>query len=46
MILCALPVITLIVVIVQLVRLALSDCDLSLQWAEKFGKSVGKIRKN
>lgn len=26
---------------IQLLRLVLSDCDLQLQWAEKFGKSTG-----
>ena len=28
-------------IIIQLVRLLLADCDLQLQWAEKFGNSTG-----
>ena len=31
-----------LLVVVQLVRLAITDCDLTLQWASRFGKKVGK----
>jgi hypothetical protein len=34
-----------ICLIVQCVRLFLSDCDLELQWAEMFGYSTGKVFK-
>lgn len=30
-------------IIVQILRLALGDCDLQLQWAEKLGKSTGVL---
>ncbi|KAK7104073.1 dehydrogenase/reductase SDR family member 7-like [Littorina saxatilis] len=33
-----------LIVIVQVTRLVLSDCDLTLQWAEKFGKKVGSLK--
>ena len=28
--------------LVQILRLAYTDCDLQLQWAERFGKSTGQ----
>lgn len=30
-------------IVIQLVRLALADCDLQLQWADKLGKSTGVL---
>ena len=29
--------------LVQILRLVFTDCDLQLQWAEKFGKSTGIV---
>ena len=45
MILSLLVVVFAVVVIVQLIRLAFSDCDLTLQFADKFGRKVGKYGK-
>ena len=28
--------------LVQILRLVYTDCDLQLQWAERFGKSTGQ----
>ena len=33
----------LVLFLVQIVRFFCADCDLQLQWAEKFGKSTGKL---
>ncbi|KAH3859181.1 dehydrogenase/reductase SDR family member 7-like [Dreissena polymorpha] len=39
----AIEFLLIIYLVVQLLRLLIADCDLQLQWAEKFGKSTGVL---
>ena len=45
MLLSLLVVVISVVVVVQVIRLAFSDCDLTLQWADKYGNKVGECNK-
>ncbi|XP_064605680.1 dehydrogenase/reductase SDR family member 7-like [Liolophura sinensis] len=43
-VLCTLLVIVILYISVQIFRLLVADCDLSLQWATRLGRGIGRLR--